>query len=148
LIWTSFRSEKVNFIYSKLGRFVIVGFIREDRFSRLQGSKVNVKSGRIEPRRYTQPREFFEYLNSRARRETELFSEISTRQLEKIDRSFRAMQTNLSVAMHTSRCRMICECLAMPLSPQITQRGRMGKRIPRSRLEVCDLQIRGVYLMH
>jgi hypothetical protein len=67
-----------------------VGFIREDRFSRLQGSKVNVKSGRIEPRRYTQPREFFEYLNSRARRETELFSEISTRQLEKIDRSFRA----------------------------------------------------------
>lgn len=84
------RGEKINFIYSKLGRFVIVGFIREDRISRWQGSKVHVKNGRIEPCRYTLPREFFEYLNSRARRETELFSEISPRQLEKIDRSFRA----------------------------------------------------------
>lgn len=63
---------------------------KEDRLNRWQGMKVHVKHGQIEPRRYSLPGEFLEYLNSKARREAELFSRISSRQLEKIDRAFRA----------------------------------------------------------
>jgi hypothetical protein len=84
------RGRNINFTFSKLGRFAILGFIREDRLNRWQGMKVHVKHGQIEPRKYTLPREFLEYLNSKARREAELFSRISARQLEKIDRAFRA----------------------------------------------------------
>jgi len=84
------RGANTNFVYSKLGRFVILGFIREDRPSQWQGGKVHVKTGRIEPRKYTMPRPFFEYLNSKARSAAELQSGISPRQVEKIDQAFRA----------------------------------------------------------
>lgn len=84
------RGETINFVYSKLGRFAILGIIREDRLSRWQGTKVHVKTGHIEPRQYVMPVEFLEYLNSKARRVAELFSGISPRQAEKIDRAFRA----------------------------------------------------------
>jgi hypothetical protein len=84
------RSETTNVAYSKLGRFVILGFIREDHLSRWQGTKVHVKTGRIEPRQYTMPREFFKYLNSRARHVAALLSRVSRRQSEKIDQAFRA----------------------------------------------------------
>lgn len=86
------RSETSNFIYSKLGRFVILGFIQEDRPNQWQGSKVHVKSGQIEPRRYTLPMQFFDYLNARARRTAELLSGISSRQAKKIDQ---ALRTNI-----------------------------------------------------
>lgn len=84
------RGETTNFVYSKLGRFVILGFIREDHLSRWQGTKVHVKTGRIEPRQYTMPRGVFEYLNSRARLEAGLLSGVSLRQSEKIGQAFRA----------------------------------------------------------
>ena len=50
------------------------------------------------------PVEFLEYLNSKARRAAELFSGISPRQAEKIDRAFRAnkdkfLGSDASVAM-------------------------------------------------
>lgn len=82
------RSKTTNFVYAKLGRFLILGFIREDSPSRWQGEKVHVKTGRIEPRRYTIPKEFFEYINSKARREAELISGVSPRQADKIDQAY------------------------------------------------------------
>jgi hypothetical protein len=84
------RGEETNFVYSKLGRFVILGFIRLDRPSQWQGTKVHVKTGRIAPRKYTMPKQFFRYLNSKARCAAELQSGISPRQGQKIDRAFRA----------------------------------------------------------
>ena len=83
-------SEITNFVYAKLGRFVILGFIREDHPNRWQGTKVHVKTGRIEPCQYMMPQEFFEYLNSRARHVAGLLSGVSCCQSEKIDQAFRA----------------------------------------------------------
>lgn len=84
------RGETTNFVYSKIGRFVILGFIREDRPSHWQGTKVHVKTGRIEPRNYVLPRQFFEFINTKARRQAELLAGVSTRQHEKIDQAYRA----------------------------------------------------------
>jgi len=84
------RGEKINFVYSKIGRFIILGFIREDRPERWHGAKVHIKTGRIEPRKYVMPRSFFEYLNAKARRLAELLAGISPRQRKKIDQTFRA----------------------------------------------------------
>ena len=84
------RGGKSIYIYAKLGRFAILGFVREDRRSQWQGTKVHVKTGLIEPRKYILPRAFFEYLNGKARRTAELLASISPRQSEKIDKSFRS----------------------------------------------------------
>lgn len=43
----------------------------------------------IEPRKYYLPEKFFEYINSKARGETEILNSISTRQRARIDQSFR-----------------------------------------------------------
>jgi hypothetical protein len=83
------RSKTANFVYAKLGRFIILGFIREDSPSRWQGAKVHVKTGRIEPRRYTMPKAFFDYINSKARMEAELISSVSPRQADRIDQAYR-----------------------------------------------------------
>lgn len=83
------RGRTTNFVYSKLGRFIILGFIREDRPGRWQGSKVKITTGRIEPRRYSIPEEFIEYINSKARREAELIAGLSPRQREKMDQAYR-----------------------------------------------------------
>lgn len=84
------RSKTTNFVYCKLPRFAILGFIHDERPNQWQGTKVRLKQGRIEPQRYKLPFVFFEYLNGKARRETELSAGISPRQLEKIEQTFRA----------------------------------------------------------
>lgn len=82
------RNNRTNFVYCKLPRFVILGFIHDERPNLWQDAKVRLKQGRIEPQRYRLPLKFFEYLNGKARRETELSASISPRQLEKIEKSF------------------------------------------------------------
>jgi hypothetical protein len=83
------RSQSNNFVYSKLGRFVILGFIRQDRPGDWQDTRVHLKAGRIEPRTYNVRFELFEYLNGRARRTAELLAGVSERQSKKIDETFR-----------------------------------------------------------
>lgn len=75
--------DTASFVYSKLGRFVILGFIRQDRPNQWQGSRVHLKTGQIEPRKYTINRGLFDYLNTRARLVAELQSGISPRQAQK-----------------------------------------------------------------
>lgn len=84
------RGGKAIYVYAKLGRFAILGFVREEQRSQWQGTKVHVKNGVIEPRTYQLPRAFFEYLNGKARRTAELLASISPRQSDKIDQSFRS----------------------------------------------------------
>jgi hypothetical protein len=78
-------SESASFVYSKLGRFVILGFIRQDRPNHWQGSRVHLRTGQIEPRKYTINRGLFDYINARARLVAELQSGISPRQAQKSD---------------------------------------------------------------
>ncbi len=84
------RTGKAIYVYTKLGRFAIFGFVREEQRSRWQGTKVHVKKGVIEPRTYQLPQALFEYMNGRARRTAELLASISPRQSDKIDQSFRS----------------------------------------------------------
>lgn len=116
------RSETTNFVYSKLGRFVILGFIREDRPTQWQGTKIHVKTGQIEPRKYTLPRQFFNYINARARRTAELLSGVSSRQAEKLDQTFRAnieeyIGSDEFVAMHND-VRMFGDAAFTPENPK------------------------------
>lgn len=83
------RSDMSNFVYCKLPRFIIVGVIDEKRPNQWRGARVRLRRGVIEPRSFYLPGEFFEYLNSKARHETELLGSISTRQRERIEQSFR-----------------------------------------------------------
>lgn len=79
------RGEKTAIVYSKLGRFVIVGFIIEvPHPPRWVGTKVHVRHGIIEPRNYSVPENFGDYLFGQARKMADLQSRISGRQNEKI----------------------------------------------------------------
>jgi hypothetical protein len=82
--------ETASFVYSKLGRFVILGFIRQDRPNHWQGSRVHLKTGQIEPRKYTINKGLFDYINARARLVADLQSGISPRQAQKSDDARRA----------------------------------------------------------
>ncbi|WP_447985570.1 hypothetical protein [Nitrospira sp. Nam74] len=82
-------NEGCIFVYSKCGRFVILGFVRESRSNRWKGTKVHVERGTIEPgAQYAVPGELFGYMNERAKHAAEIMSSISPRQSEKIDASF------------------------------------------------------------
>ncbi|MCS6286886.1 MAG: hypothetical protein H8K08_15805 [Nitrospira sp.] len=83
------RGKTTNVVYSKLGRFIILGFIREDHPSRWQGAQVRAKKGTIEPRNYKLPIQFFRYINERANKITRAMLDISPRQQAKIDESLR-----------------------------------------------------------
>jgi len=83
-----FRGKNTKYVYAKLGRFVIVGFILENHPNHWKGTKVHVRKGRIEPRTYTVPRGLFGYMNTRARSVAIGHSGISPRQGAKIDKSF------------------------------------------------------------
>lgn len=88
------EGKTASFVYSKLGRFVILGFIRQDRPNQWQGSRVHLRTGQIEPRKYTINRGLFDYLNARARLVAELQSGISPRQAQKSDEARRANVEN------------------------------------------------------
>jgi hypothetical protein len=88
------NGRNTNYVYSKLGRFVIIGFVREDSPNFWKGTKVHVKDGRIEPRKYTVPDKFFKYMNTKARKILEGQDGISSRQLAKIEKSFRENMDN------------------------------------------------------
>ncbi len=83
------RGKNTNYVYAKLGRFVIIGFLLEDRPDHWKGTKVHVKKDRIEPRTYCVPRGLFRYMNARANIVAKGISGISPRQAAKIDKSFR-----------------------------------------------------------
>ena len=89
------RGRTTNFVYSKLGRFIILGFIREDHPNRWQGTKISVKTGRVEPSDYILPQQFLEYLNSRAHHMAEQQSKVTLRQRKKIDEAFQANSERL-----------------------------------------------------
>ncbi len=87
-------SKAASFVYSKIGRFVILGFIRQERPNQWQGSRVHLRTGLIEPRNYKLPSGFLDYLNVRARMVAELLAGISPSQVKKIDEARRANVEN------------------------------------------------------
>jgi hypothetical protein len=83
------RGKNVAYVYSKLGRFIILGFFNLVVPKQWKGTKVHGNEGFLEPRDYTLPAQFAEYVFSQAIRLSELNAQISSRQKARIDDSFR-----------------------------------------------------------
>jgi hypothetical protein len=90
------KSPTTNFVYSKLGRFMILGFIREDQPSHWQGTKIHIKNGVVEPSNYVLPDKFLKYISSRAIYITEQQNRLSDRQRKKIDSAFQSSKERLA----------------------------------------------------
>jgi len=76
------------FVFSKIARFAIIGFINGPPSGQWQGTKVNANRGTIEPRDYAVPKALLDYLCHKARCVTTAHEKISERQREKIDKAF------------------------------------------------------------
>lgn len=84
------HDDQAVFTYSKLGRFLIIGFIREPELSRWRGGMVNGNEGAIEPRGYTLPESFGRYLFERASNVRAAMQALSPRQVGRIEQTIRA----------------------------------------------------------
>lgn len=84
------RGNESIFVYAKIGRFIIMGFIQERNPTRWRGTKVHGTAGVIEPRKYVLPHAFGEYLNDKATRMSRALARVSDRQQQKIDGALRA----------------------------------------------------------
>ena len=80
---------KSAFVYSKLGRFIVLGFIEMPQLRQWVGTKVHVKHGVVGPSSYTLPVQFGEYLMDKARRAADLQRKLSDKQNKKIEESYR-----------------------------------------------------------
>jgi hypothetical protein len=76
------------FTYTKLGRFIVLGFVYEPNTNHWQGTKVNSNKGIVAPKKYMLPQDFWDYLNHRARRMADLLNSVSDKQQSKIRESF------------------------------------------------------------
>lgn len=83
------RGDKTIFTYTKLGRFIVLGFVHEPNPNQWRGTKVNANKGFVGPKEYVLPRAFGEYLNEKAHRMAELLNSVSEKQQTKIDGAFR-----------------------------------------------------------
>lgn len=76
------------FTFTKLGRFIVLGFINEPNPNNWTGSRINANHGTVEPRDLTMPAAFMGYLNNKADSLAGVTGSISDRQQKKIDDAF------------------------------------------------------------
>jgi hypothetical protein len=76
-------SPSTAFVYAKMCKLILLGFIEPPRFRRWHGSRVAMKQGTIEPRNFVVPSAFAEFLAERARRMAKMTSGISAKQKAK-----------------------------------------------------------------
>jgi hypothetical protein len=98
-------NDRDAFTYSKLGPFIILGFIAMPRPKQWVGTKVNVQGGTIGPRDYVLPKPFDQFMFERANRAATLQERISEKQTAKIAETYkanldRAAQSDSMRAMH------------------------------------------------
>lgn len=89
-------SKSSTLVYSKLGRFVILGFVDVAFPKQWVGTKVHVKEGLIGPSNYTLPKPFGDYLCEKALRFAAVNENISDAQRAKIEQT--AMKNIAGVA--------------------------------------------------
>jgi len=81
--------DKVAYVYSKMGRIILVGFIEMPHPEIWKGTKIHVRKGVWGVRHYSLPSKFGDYVLNRAR-ETRTFQEsVSSKQKQKIEESYR-----------------------------------------------------------
>lgn len=84
------RGSQSIFTFSKLGRFIILGFINEPNLNHWKGTKIHASNGFIEPKKYVVPKAFGNYLNEKSRMVSTALGSISDRQQTKIEEAFRS----------------------------------------------------------
>lgn len=84
------RGSRSIFTYSKLGRFIILGFVHEPNPDHWKGTRVHATHGFVEPRKYVVPRALADYLNEKATKMRDALDSVSDRQKAKIDEAFRS----------------------------------------------------------
>lgn len=82
--------SKSAFVFSKLGRFAIFGFIDVSSPKEWISTKVHVRHGTIGPRTYTLPYSVGTYLSDRATKVWELMKTMSENQQRKVDSTIEA----------------------------------------------------------
>ena len=82
------RGGESIFIYSKLGRFIFLGFINEPNISHWRGTRIHANEGLLEPRKYALPARSLDYINDMARKMAAVAGKISEKQQAKINASF------------------------------------------------------------
>ena len=81
--------DKYAYVYSKMGRIVIIGFIEIPNPRQWRGSKLHVKKGVLGSKHYTIPAEFGDYFIDKAKRMKKIQKSISNNQKRKIDKTYR-----------------------------------------------------------
>lgn len=84
------QGGKTLFVYSKIGRFAILGFIAQPEPSHWAGSRVNANAGTLEPRTYTFPHSFRAYLTEQAGTVNDAMASMSSRQRQRVDETLLA----------------------------------------------------------
>lgn len=80
--------ERMAFIYSKLERFIIIGFIEMPNPRNWDGTKVHINHGSVGPNNYTLPVEFSDYFMGQASKAIEVQKKISNKQNMIIEKTF------------------------------------------------------------
>jgi hypothetical protein len=81
------RSESTTFVFTKMGKFLVLGFIDVSFPRQWVGTKIGARSGVAGSRAYTVPIQFRDYLIEKAERYATLVASISPTQREKMDKT-------------------------------------------------------------
>lgn len=81
--------DQTVFVYSKIGPFIILGFVEVPYPEQWVGTQVQLTGGKISPRDYTLPSQFGQFLMQKAERMAKGNAQISERQSVKIDQAYR-----------------------------------------------------------
>jgi hypothetical protein len=82
------RGGEAVFVYAKMCRVLILGFIQINPRERWIGTKLRVRKGEIGGKNCALPSQLFKYMCGRAKRLAELEAQISPRQRQKIDAEY------------------------------------------------------------
>lgn len=77
------------YTFTKIGRFIIIGFVHESNMDGWRGTKIHANDGVISPRKYVVPAALGDYLMEKARKLSETMSNISAAQQAKVEDAFR-----------------------------------------------------------
>jgi len=80
--------DKSAFVYSKMGRIVLIGFIEMPNPRQWKGTKLHVKKGVLGSKYYTLPAGFGDYFINKAKRLAKLEKSMSAKQQRKIEESY------------------------------------------------------------
>jgi len=82
------RGKESVFVYAKLCRVLIVGFVQKSPNEKWRGAKLHVRKGEIGGMNYELPSQLLKYMCGRAQRLIELEAKLSPNQRQKIDAEY------------------------------------------------------------